>query len=205
MILLGLWLALAGAADEPARIFYSKSFPGSHPPYVAIDVDETGRGEYREQDEEEPLVFQMSEAEAREIFALAARLDYFRRPLETRAKVAFTGTKTFRYQRGTQRHEVQFNFSMDPDARSLWDWFERISESVQLLQRLQRAARYDRLGVNQALLQLEIAWDRRRLVAPQQFVPVLERIAGNQVYMHIARERAARLLEAFRAGASTAP
>ncbi|MCS7314763.1 MAG: hypothetical protein RMI94_01665 [Bryobacterales bacterium] len=203
MVLLTLWLAWATA--EPARIFYSKSFPGSNPPYVAIRVDESGRGEYREQDDEDPLRFQMSPAETREIFALAAKLDHFRRPLEARAKVAFTGTKTFRYERGPIHYEVKFNFSTDPDARALWDWFERITESAQLLQRLQRAARYDRLGVNQALLELEMAWDRKRLVAPQQFVPLLERIAGNQVYMHIARERAARLLELFRAGTTSAP
>lgn len=203
MILLVLWLAWA--AEDPARIFYSKSFPGSNPPYVAIRLDESGRGEYREQDDEDPIRFQMSEAEVREIFALAAKLDYFRRPLEARARVAFTGTKTFRYERGPARNEVKFNFSTDPDARALWDWFERITESAQLLQRLERAARHDRLGVNQALLELEMAWDRKRLVAPRQFLPVLERIAGNQAYMHIARERAARLLEAFRAGASTAP
>lgn len=205
MIALALCLMLSGLAEETARILYSKSFPGSHPPYVAIRVDETGRGEYREQEDDDPLLFQLTDAEVREIFALAEKLDRFRRPLEARAKVAFTGTKTFRYERGDIRHEVRFNFSTDPDARALWDWFERITESAQLLQRLQRAARYDRLGVNQALLELEMTWDRKRLVAPQQFVPVLERIAGNQAYMHIARERAARLLEAFRAGASTAP
>ncbi len=205
MISIALWLALAIPAEEPARICYSKSFPGSQPPYVAICVDESGRGEYREQDDDDPLVFQMSGTEAREIFALAAKLDHFRRPLEARTKVAFTGHKTFRYERGAARHEVKFNFSADPDARALWDWFERITESAQLLQRLERTARYDRLGVNQALLELEMAWDRKRLVAPRQFVPVLERIVAGQAYMHIARERAARLLEALRAGDSTGP
>ncbi|MGC8794867.1 MAG: hypothetical protein ACP5U2_15920, partial [Bryobacteraceae bacterium] len=120
-------------------------------------------------------------------------------------KLAFTGTKTFRYERGDERNEVKFNFSTNPDARSLWNWFERITESAQLLQRLERTARYDRLGVNQALLELEIAWDRKRLVAPQQFVAVLERISRNQAYMNIARERAARLLELFRAAASSRP
>ncbi|MGB9605071.1 MAG: hypothetical protein ACPL88_04245, partial [Bryobacteraceae bacterium] len=165
----------------------------------------TGRAEYREQDDEDPLVFQLSEAETREIFALADRLDRFRKPLEAPGKVAFTGTKTFRYERGDERNEVKFNFSTNPDARSLWNWFERITESAQLLQRLERTARYDRLGVNQALLELEIAWDRKRLVAPQQFVAVLERISRNQAYMNIARERAARLLELFRAAASSRP
>jgi hypothetical protein len=39
------------------------------------------------------------------------------------------------------------------------------------MQRLERAARYDRLGVNQAVLELrDAAYDRKRLVAPQQFL-----------------------------------
>jgi len=205
MRLLLLAIASLATAVDPARIGYTKSFPGSHPPYVAIQLDETGRGEYREEDDEDPLLFQLSEKETREIFALAEKLDRFRRPLEAPAKVAFTGWKTFRYERGSERHEVKFNFSTEAEARALWDWFERITESALLLQRLERAARYDRLGVNQALLELEIAWDRKRLVSTQQFVPVLERIARNPAYMHIARERAARLLEAFRAGSTSEP
>ncbi len=202
-LLAALWV---WADEGPARIWYSKSFPGSSPAYVAISVDEKGRGEYREApDEENPLTFQLSEAETREIFSLAEKLDFFRRPLETNLKVAFTGQKTFRYQRGALNNEVRFNYSTDPDARALWDFFERITETEQLLLRLERAARYDRLGVNQALLQLEVAHDRNRLVAREQFLKVLDRIAKSASYINMARERAARLAEAFRAGASTGP
>lgn len=194
------------AAEDPARISYSKSFPGSTPPFVAISVEETGRAEYREAPEEEdPLVFQLSPAETREIFALAEKLDFFRRPLEARIKVAFTGTKTLRYQRGALRHEVSFNYSNDPDARALWDWFERITETEQLLLRLQRAARHDRLGVNRLILELEAAHDRNRLVAREQFLPVLEKIVRSEAYLHMARERAARLLETFRRAEGNTP
>ncbi len=197
---------LAAAEQDPARIWYSKSFPGSSPPFVAIMVDEKGRGEYREApDEENPLKFQLGEAETREIFSLVEKLDYFRRPLEGNLKVAFTGTKTFRYERGSRRHEVQFNYSTDPDARALWDFFERITETEKLLLQLERAARYDRLGVNQVILQLEVAHDRNRLVARDQFVALLERIAKNESYVNMARERAARLAEVFRGGASSGP
>lgn len=201
-----LLAALAYAADPPARILYSKSFPGSTPPFVAVTLDETGRAEYREApDDDSPLVVELTESETREIFALAEKLDNFRRPLEAKLKVAFTGTKTFRYERGSVRQEVKFNYSTDPDARALWDWFERITETAQLFLQLERAAKHDRLGVNQAVLQLEVAYDRKRLVAPRQFVKLLERIAAGEAYMHMARERAARLAETFRAGAASGP
>ena len=204
-----VWLLaalLAPASEDPARIVYSKEFPGSTPAFVAITLEQSGRGEYREApDDDSPVAFQLSEAETREIFALAEKLDYFQRPLEAKLKVAFTGTKTFRYERGSLRRQAQFNYSTDPDARLLWDWFERIAESEQLLIKLERAARHDRLGVNQAVLELEAAYDRKRLVAPQQFLKLLERIAGNEAYLHMARERAARLAEAFRAADSAKP
>jgi len=203
--MMSAWLllpvCLVLAADPPARIVYSKSFPGSTPSFVSIALEETGRAEYREApDDDSPLVLELSEADAREIFALAGKLDHFRRPLEANLKVAFTGTKIFRYERGSLRQEAKFNYSTDPDARALWDWFERITETAQLFIQLERAAKHDRLGVNQAVLQLEVAYDRKRLVAAQQFVRLLERIASNEVYMHIARERAARLADSFRAG-----
>lgn len=194
-------LTLAVTAQEPARVLYSKSFPGSNPAFVLIVLDENGRGEYREDPEDDsPVRFRLSQAETREIFALVEKLDRFRRPLEAKLKVAFTGLKTLRYEQGATQHEVKFNYTTDPDARALWDWFERIAETEQLLLKLERATKYDRLGVNQAVLELEAAYDRKRLVAVHQFVTLLESIAKNQAFLNMARERAARLAETFRGG-----
>jgi hypothetical protein len=191
------------AADLP-RITYSKSFPGSTPAYVAIIIDKSGRAEYREApDDNDPLLFQLAEKEAGEIFGLAEKLGRFTRPLEANLKVANTGLKTFRYESGQEKQEVKFNYSMDPDARLLWDWFERITESEQHFINLQRAARYDKLGVHKALLLLEASRDRNRLVAAQQFLPLLDRIVKNESYLHMARVRAANLADSFRASPGT--
>jgi hypothetical protein len=198
-----LLLAASGCilgADTIPRLFFSKTFPGSTPAFVAIIVDKRGDGEYREAPEESnPLKFQMSEAEVTEAFGLAEKLDYFRRNLESPLKVAFTGTKVLRYENGAEKGETKLNFSEDPAARALIEWFERISESEQHLIRLERTAKYDKLGVLNALLLLESAMDRKRLVAPQQFLPMLDRINKNQTYLHAARTRAAALAEFIRA------
>jgi hypothetical protein len=186
------------AADAP-KITYSKSFPKSVPAYVEIWVDKDGRGEYKEAaDDENPLKFQLTDQETAEIFGLAGKLDRFTRPLESNLKVAFTGTKTFRWEAGAEKHEVKFNYSLDPAAQQLWDWFERITESELRLVALERAAKFDKLGVNQALLLLEASRDRNRLVAAEQFLPLLDRIVKNESYLHMARERAASLADAFR-------
>ena len=189
----GLW------AVELPKVFYSKSFPGSAPAYAAITLDKSGRADYKEAaDDDNPLTFQLTEKETAQIFALAEKLGRFTRPLEANLKVANTGIKTFRYESGAEKNEVKFNYSLDTDARLLWEWFERIAETEQHYLRLQRTAKYDKLGVNQALLLLEASRDRGRLVAPQQFLGILDRIAKNESYLHMARTRAAGLADSFR-------
>ncbi|HXM44332.1 MAG TPA: hypothetical protein VN924_24055 [Bryobacteraceae bacterium] len=190
------------AADVP-RLYFSKSFPGSTPAYVAISVDKTGAGDYREEEKDDnPLRFQLNDADAAGMFDLAAKLGYFDHPLESPLKVAFMGTKTFRFVDGARKNEVKFNYSEDPAAQVLADWFERISESEQLLVNLEVSAKYDRLGVMKAVLLLESAYDHKRLVDPSQYLPLLDRIAKNEVYMHQARLRAAGLADQFRCAAT---
>jgi predicted AAA+ superfamily ATPase len=108
------------------------------------------------------------------------------------------GAKTFRYENGEGKSEVKFNFSEEPQARELMDWFERMGESAEHRIELERTAKYDRLGVLKALLLLESAMDRKRLVGMDQYLPMLDRIAKNESYMHTARERAAEIAEAIR-------
>jgi len=192
--LLALLLAAsAGAADLP-RLFYSRSFPASVPPYSQVTVDRGGNAEYREApDDDDPLLFRVGEAETGEVFGLAGKLEYFKRRLESPAKVAFTGAKTFRYEDGAEKSEVQFNYTEDSSGRALADWFERACETARLHIALERAAKYDKLGVVSALLAIESAVEHKRVVAPDQFLPVLDRVTGNEAYMYTARERAAKI------------
>ena len=202
-----LWSRLCGvllvsaslpAADVP-KVIFIKSWPQSNPAYIEIAIEKSGEALYKEAaDDEAPLKFRLAEKETAEIFALAEKLDRFKRPLESNLKVARTGVKTFRFENGAEKNEVQFNYSLDESAKLLWDWFERITETEQHLLRLERTAKFDRLGVNDALLKLQVSQERNRLVATRQFLPVLNRIAGNERYLHMARERAARLAEAFK-------
>jgi len=196
LILLFANVLLAG--DGP-RLFYSRSFPGSVPPYLQVTLDQNGDAEYREApDEDNPLKFHLAEADTREVLGLAEKLDYFKHPLESTLKVAFMGMKTFRYESGDRKSEVKFNFSEDPQARELTDWFERMAESAEHRIELERTAKYDRLGVLRSLLLLESAMDRKRLVGLDQYLPMLDRIAKNENYMHTARARAAEIAEAIR-------
>jgi len=191
--------SLIWAADEP-RLFYSRDFPGSTPAYFQLTVFKSGDTEYREaKDDDLPLKFKLTPAETQQVFDLAEKLDRFKHPLEAPVKVAFMGAKTFAWEEGGKRTETKYNYSADPNAQALQDWFEKMAESAGHRIDLERAAKYDHLGVFKALTLLESAMERGRLVAPEQFLPMLDRVAKNENYMHTARARAAEIAEAIRA------
>ncbi len=192
-------LGIAAWADAP-RIFYSKSFPGSVPAYMSIEINQDGTSVYKEAvDDNYPMKFQLDPDDSADIFRLAEKLDRFTREIESGLNVAKMGVKTFRWLDGAKQNEVHFNYSTDLDAKALADWFEKIAETEQTFIRLERTVKYDKLGVNNSLLIFEATWDRKRLVAPEQFLPLLDRVAKNDTYLHMARERAARMGDTIRA------
>jgi hypothetical protein len=194
-------LLAAGAllAGDAPRLFYSRAFPGSKPDYIQVVLEKSGDGVYQEAvDDDLPLKFKLTADETQTVFGLADKLDHFKRPLESQLKVAFMGTKTFRFVDGDQKTETKFNFSEDVAAQQLQDWFERMAESAMHRIDLERAAKYDHLGVDGALQGLAAAFDGGRVVAPEQFLPMLDRIAKNETYMHQSRARAAEIAEAIR-------
>lgn len=191
--------AMLGFAGENPRMVYSKSFPGSTPAYVEITLDPSGAGTYKEAVDDDPEPFTMDAAATREMFDLAGKLGHFSRPLESGLKVANMGAKSFRWEDGAAKNEVKFNYSMDEDAKTLYDWFEKITESERLLAEFKRAVRHDRLGVNEAVVNIQASWERKRLARAEQFLPLLDQVAKNEIFMHMARERAAQLAEAIRA------
>ncbi len=190
----------ARAGDPPApRVLYTKSFPGSIPAFVSIGVERDGKVIYKEApDDDNPLRFQLSEADTAALFDLVAKLDDFARPLESGLNVARMGLKTFRYEAAGGAHQVSFNYSTDPDARTLADGFEKIVETERDFIKLDSTVHFDTLGVNEALLDLETTYDHKRLVAPGQFLALLDRVAKNDSFLHMARERAAKLADVFR-------
>jgi hypothetical protein len=202
-ILLLLSCALLASAQKLTLI---RDFPGSQPPQMQIELDPSGKGVYKEgADSEWPIKFALTKDEVKEVYDLAAKLDYFKRELESGLKVAFMGHKIFRWEQGATKQEVKFNYTQDETGKLLQDWFEKIAESEGHYLRLERAVKYDKLGVNQALLYLAAADEKKRIVGLEQFLPLLDRVQKNDTYLHMARERAAQLADAFRLRMGEAP
>ena len=197
-ISLALLFSFCALAGEP-RIVFTKSFPGSVPEYVSISVDRTGDLEYKESPtDEQPIKAKLMDSEVSALFALAEKLDYFKTTLESGLKVANTGKKTFRYEPASgPATESIFNYSTLVPAQQLLDHFEQLSSTEQAYIKLDRTVHFDKLGINDALAEVESLWLRKQLAAPAQFVPLLTRIASRESFMHLVRERAARLKDQF--------
>lgn len=191
-----LVLLVAMLADS--RLIFVKKFPQSDPPYVGITIQQSGAGSFdSEPNDDRPVSFQLSPQETTALFALADKVD-LSHPLESPLKVANMGMKTIRYEKDSKAASQTFNFTENLDARALAEWFENISETEQCFLTLERTAKYEKIGVNDALLHLQTVWENKHLVASQQFLPLLDRVAKGESYMNMARERAANLARTFR-------
>jgi hypothetical protein len=180
---------------------YTRIFPGSVPDYIYINIDRSGALQYKESPkDDQPLKVQLQDSETAPLFDMAGKLDHFKSPLESGLKVAFTGKKTFRYENeaGTAT-EATFNYSINETAQALLARFEQIASTERAYNELDQTIHYDKLGVNDALAQVESLWLRKQLIAPQQFLPLLTRISKHETFMHLVRERAAKLSDEFTA------
>jgi hypothetical protein len=59
--------------------------------------------------------------------------------------------------------------------------------------------RYDRLGVNDVVLQIQADYDSKQLPEPERFLATLDQLAADQKFIDIARDRARALAGRIRA------
>jgi hypothetical protein len=192
-------VATAAFSAGTPKLIYTKTFPKSSPEYMRLAIDSSGNLEYSELPKDDhPLSARIAQSEAASLFDIAGKLDNFKTPLESGLKVANTGKKVFRYEDGNGgSSEAAFNYSLNPMAQQLLEKFEEIASSERAYLDLDRTVRFDKLGVNDALAEVEALWERKQLAAPAQFIPLLTRVSTHDSFMHLARDRAARLKDEF--------
>jgi len=194
------------AAPPPGGVFtYRRVFKSSSPEFIEIKINEgsdQSTYEIRQLDDDPgALPFEVSSALRSKIFELIAELSYFRGlDLDVHRKIANLGEKTFRWDRDGQTNEVRFNYTVNTAATQLLQICEGLARQQELIELLQRRMKYDRLGVNDALLQLDTDISKGVLPEPQRVLPILDQIAGDYRFVEIARQRARALAERIRHG-----
>jgi hypothetical protein len=200
------WLHSAAATAAPgagAKISFKRIFQGSSPEFIEITVrDDADAATYeiRQMDEDPGAVpFEVSAGLRAKIFALAAELhDFQGLDLDVHRKIANLGEKTFRWEQAGVSHETKFNYTLNSAATRLLQIFEGLARQQEHYALLERRIRYDRLGINDALLQFESDLNRGLMPEPQRLVPLLEQISSDAKFVDIARQRARALVDRLR-------
>lgn len=189
--------------DAEATITYRKVFKASFPEFTEIRVSQSGAASYdirQLSDASTPQAAQMSAPLVARIFDLAAKLrDFDGIDLEMHHRIADLGQKTFTYQRGSETHSVTFNYTLNEPAAQLLAIFDDLARQQTDLSDLQRTMRYDPLGVNDVLQQVEKDYNNKLFLQPDQFLPVLDQLAADTHFIDIARQRARTLAARIRA------
>jgi hypothetical protein len=198
-----LLLSAALRADGGATLTYRRVFKGSTPEFIEIKLSEDGTASYdirQSSEDADPQPFQVSEPVRAKLFALAGELRNFEgADLDVHRRVADLGQKTLRYEKDGQAHETQFNYTINHSATQLQTIFEGLAQQLEDRDLLQQRLKYDRLGVNDALVQFELHLNQRALPEPERLLPVLDSIASDSKLVDLARQRARVLAERIRA------
>jgi len=209
MVLAVASIALAAPPQAPAdtsvgqaTITFRKVFKSSYPEFVEIKIDESGSGTFdirQLEDTANPQPFEVGATLVGRIFALAAALhDFNGIDLELHRRLANLGEKTFRYEKDGETHEVTFNYTRDASATELLNIFEGLALQEQELSDLIHNLRYDRLGVNDVLVEMDDDYTHNLLPEPQRLLAALDQAAADENIVDIARRRARALAARIR-------
>lgn len=189
-------------AADPATVSFRKVFKSSSPEFVEIRVRENGAAtcDIRSLSESpDPQPFEVGAPLVARIFQLSSQLNHFQGlDIDTKRRIANLGEKTFRFVRGSESGEVKFNYTINAAANQLLMIFEGLTRQQDHIRTLLHRMKYDRLGVNNALLNFESDLDRKILPEPERLLPVLQQIAADSRFVDIARQRSRALIERIR-------
>jgi hypothetical protein len=190
-------------ATSAAKLTFRRVFKSSSPEFIEITISEDAdKASYdiRQLDEDaEKLPFEVGAPLRAKMFELASELNHFQgQDLDVHRKIANLGEKTFRWEQGAQAYEAKFNYTLSAPASQLLQIFEGLARQQELLMLLERRMKYDRLGINDALLQFETDLDHKLLPEPQRALSTLDQIAGDSRFVEVGRQRARALAERIR-------
>ncbi len=190
------------AESATPQITFRKVFKTSYPEFVEIKINQAGAGTYdiRQLDEDaNPQPFEVSAPLAQRIFALASKLNNFQNvDLDVHRRLANLGAKSLVYEKGGEKHEADFNYTLDDTATQLVNIFEGLARQTTDLADLVRTMRYDHLGVNDVMQQIERDYNSKLLPEPERLLPTLDQLAADEKFIDLARTRARNLATRIR-------
>ena len=203
--------AQAVAAAKPAEVSFQFDRPGVPVPRFTLRVKENGTGSYEADEVQGPAdggavqyvapkhierVLDLSEPTVTKIFKAARELSRFDVQCEAKAKnIANTGKKTLAYAGADGSGSCTYNYSDNKDIQMLTNTFTAIAFTLDEGRRLAFLHRYDRLGLDAEMIQLQREAAAGQALELNTIAAELSSIAGDTAIMQRVRTQAARLLE----------
>ena len=186
--------------NEP-QVTFELTWRAANPQWYQIAIDSTGRASYQSQAHTEPnetpgdpyeLKFTATQKMTDQVFNTAKELNFFKDDVSYagKEKIANTGDKTLSYTAEGKTTKASYNWSGNPRVQELTAMFQQMSGCFELGRQLDYALRFDKLGIEQRLKQLESLERDRKLPGLQVLVPILERVLKDPATMNISRQRA---------------
>jgi hypothetical protein len=219
-----LFASSAYAQNDTSTITFSMSWPAVHPSDYSITIHRDGKAEYVSEDkgptapqrQNAPVEsnteqnvqsqdaasqdvyrkeFVASDALRQRVFALAERANFFDGQFDfTKHAIAQTGKKTLKYEDANRHTSTTYNYSEDTSIDDLTNIFEGISTTIEGGRKLEFDRRFEKLQLDQDLKSLEELGNDGHLQEVQVIAPILQRLAADRTVLHIAQERAQRIL-----------
>ncbi|HET6843418.1 MAG TPA: hypothetical protein VFK06_17325 [Candidatus Angelobacter sp.] len=201
-----------GALQGRSVITFELAWEAVTPQYFSITVDSSGNAKYVSRGSAKPpepatedqaaeaepdyvLEFTMSGAMRDKIFQLARNANYFNGNFDyTAHRVANTGKKTLGWSDSGRKFQTTYNWSDNKSVDQLTRIFEGISNTIEHGRKLQFLHRFDKLGLEAELKNMEALAQSGSLAEIQIIAPSLENIANDTAVLNIARQRARHLL-----------
>lgn len=207
--LLGITALLGQVQNQPQNasvpiVSFDLYWEAATPQNYTVTVDAMGASHYvsrnptraaQDGPEEYDLHFTMSGPSRDRVFNLVRELNYFQGQFDYKQhKIANTGAKTLHYTDATRDNSTSYNWSENKSIQELTRLFQGISNTLQSGERLKFKKRFDKLGLEKELKGMEDLAQNKDLAELQIIAPILQNIADDSSVLHVARERAKRLL-----------
>ena len=189
---------------EPT-ITFDLLWEAATPQNYTITVDSSGKASYVSRnptrqvegstDPDYTMEFTISSVTRDRIFLLAKAVDYFHGDFDYKHKVADTGRKTLMYADPARHFQTTYNYSENKNIEQITRIFQGISNTIEHGRTLQFKRRFDKLGLEKELKGMEEMASEGYLAEVQIIAPLLQNIVNDTSVLHIARQRAQRLLE----------
>jgi hypothetical protein len=185
--------------DSGSHFFWKKDNSRGLLESYGVELDGNGNGQFyfnKRNEDEIKLPVKLRASAIGTLRSLFEKADFLNesRDFVSQRKVADMGLKTVRFSTGSKQREVAYNYTEDRALQEITTFFENLCQQERALFEMDLALKYDRLGIPKKLDELDSSLNAKRVVAPERFAPVLEKIYADQTLMNLARKEAKKLL-----------